>query len=149
MDRILLSRIFFLRLLGYPVYYLFLLDYRLPFLCIPLVFCCFFVCDARCPTDKNDARLVALFDLHETQHKQVRISTDEALDSQVSKLALGVRRNLIMLRFDQMKDNMRCESVLPLNIQPLTFSLQNHFPQALLEHFSTQFLFLMAQKEHA
>lgn len=37
----------------------------------------------------------------------------------------------------------------PFHIQKNTFSLQNHLPHALLEHFKTQFLFLMAQKEQA
>jgi hypothetical protein len=149
LNRILLSRILFSCLLSNPIYYLFLLNYWLPFLSIPFILGCFFISNTRSSTNKNNTRLVALFNLYKAQNKNIGISANKALNGQISKLPLWMRGYLIMFRFDQMKYNMWCKSILSLNKIKFTFSLQNHLPQALLEHFKTQFLFLIPQKEQA
>lgn len=141
--------IFLLCLLGNPTHDLFLLDDRLPFLRIPLKLSGFLIGDARGAADEDNAGLVAFLDLHEPEDEDVSVAADEALNGQIPELSLRMRGDLVMLGLDQMKDQMRCKAILTLGQTGITFSLQNHFPQALLEHFKTQLLFLRPQKAQA
>lgn len=60
---------------------LFLLYDGLPFLGIPFKLSGFLVRDARSTANEDDTRLIAVFNLNESKHKNVRISTNEALNS--------------------------------------------------------------------
>lgn len=106
--------IFLLGLLGNPTHDLFLLDNRLPFLRIPLKLRGFLIGDTWGPTDKDDARLIPFFYLHEPQNKHVCIAANEAFYGQIPELSLRMRGDLVMFGLDQMKDQVRCEAILAL-----------------------------------
>ena len=112
LNWIFISRFFFACFLCDPVDNLFLLNQRFPFVRTPFKFCRFFIIHTWSSAYKNGTAIVTIFNLHKTQNKYVGISTYEALDRQVSKLSFGMSCNLIVFAFDQMKDNVWCESIL-------------------------------------
>lgn len=139
-------------LLGFlrdPAHQLFLLDDRLPLLGVPLELGGLLIGHARCPADEDDAGLVPLADFDEAEHENVGIAADEAFDSQVTELSLGVGGDFVVLGLDQVEDDVRGEAVLALGVEGRTFSLQNHFPQVLLAHRTTQDLLRTPQKAQA
>lgn len=72
--------ILFLSFLRDPTHNLFLLDYRLPLLRVPLKLCGLLISYARRPTNKDNTRLITLLDLNKAKNKDISITTDEALD---------------------------------------------------------------------
>jgi len=64
-----------------PTYDFLLLNYRFPFLWIPLEFRSFLICDTWGAADKNDAWLIAFFDLNKAKNKYIGIATYKALYS--------------------------------------------------------------------
>jgi hypothetical protein len=101
--------------LSNPWYDFFLLYDWLPFLWIPLKLSGFFIGHARSSANKDNTRVVTLFDLNESEYKYICVSTDETLNSEISKLSFRMGADLIMLGFDEMEDYVRSETIIPLN----------------------------------
>lgn len=107
--------LFLFGLLRDPWYNFFLLYDWLPFLWVPLKLGGFFIGHAGRSADKDNAGVVALFDFNESEDKYIGVATDEALDSQISKLSFRMSADFIMFGFDEMEDDVRGEAIIPLN----------------------------------
>lgn len=132
-----------------PAHDFLLLDDGFPLVGAPFKLGGFFIGDAWRPANEDDAGLIAFPNLHKAKHKYVGVSANEALDGEVSKFTFGVCGDLVVLGLDQVEDDVRGESVLPLNASLPTFSLQNHFPHVLFEQRTTQLLLRTPQNAHA
>ena len=97
----------------YPTNKLFLLDQRLPGLWIPIKFITFLVFNTGDPTHKEHSFLISIHYLDKTQHKNISIAANNTLDGNIAKLALLMGRDLIVLGFDKMENNMRGQAIFP------------------------------------
>lgn len=89
-----------------PADQLLLLNQRLPSLRTPRKIITLLILNAGHATDKEHSLLVAIHNLDEAKHKDIRIAADNALDGKIAKLALRMRGNLVMFRFDEMVDHV-------------------------------------------
>lgn len=124
---------------------------RFPIFWVPLVLIKLLIGDTWRSTDKNDTGLIAILDIDIPKNKDIGVAADETFNGQVAKLRLRMCGDFIMLWLYQVEDDMRRETWLALKTVKIriTLSLQNHLPQALCEHFMTQFLLRRPQYEHA
>lgn len=89
------------------------LDKRLPSFGIPHELIALLFLNTGKSTDKKYSFVSLLIvDFNITKHKNISISAHHALDSNIPKLSLRVRSNLIMFTFDKMVNNMRGNAVL-------------------------------------
>lgn len=92
--------------MSYPPNYLLLLNDRFPLLWIPLKLCCFFISNTWRTTDEDDTGLVPFLNFNKSQHKDIGIATNEALNGEISKLSLGVGANFVVFGFDEVEDDV-------------------------------------------
>jgi hypothetical protein len=97
-----------------------LLNQGLPLIRAPFELRGFFLVDAGSPADEDGAAFVALPDLNKAEDEDIGVSADKTLDGQIAEVSVGVGGNFVVLAFDEVENDVGCESILALLIaEPL------------------------------
>ena len=104
------------------------MNQRLPFVRTPFKLSGFLFIYAWSSADEDGTAIVSILNLDESQDEDIGVPANKALDDEVSEVAFWVSGYLVMFRFDEMEDNVGCESIV-------SFLVAEPFPACFVSAF--------------